>query len=300
MATDSQNYSVNAGGYQILGMRLVETAPPNSPFASMMGLPGTQTTPSLARGNLNGSAIALMNNNLEHACDFKFMFTIDFSTFGLVNPVEAIQKALQNAKLKATNRLRSILKDAMKAFRLAIDSVLSVLGMDPSGQLSLSFQIGKDLLRTVNKAIQDVAEKVEEIMEWVYFAQQIEQLVNYIKSLPAKLQAMLSACLTNFNNSIKQVVNTFESIPSQILNATQGQIQTIASQFTQATQEIANAAQNSLDSSTSGMPEALYQALMDPSSSTASAVQTHIDNSSGAEDAAQQANNTSSAVNAKF
>ena len=277
MATETKDYSVNLGDFNIINMKVVESAPPNSPFAKLMGLPGTQTTPSLGRGNLNSSAISLLNGNLEHACDFKFMINVDvFATFGIVNPVEAIQKALRNAKLKATNRLRMLLKDAIKYIREGLDLVLNALGMDPSGQLSLSFQIGKDLVDKINTAIQWVAEKVEEVMEWVYFAQQIQQLINWIKSLPEKLKQLLATCLTNFTNSIKQVANQLKSIPDQIINATQSQIQGLANQFTQAAQEVANAAQSALDDHTSGMPDALYQALVDPSAETAATLDAHL------------------------
>ena len=87
-----QDYTVNTGNFELLNLKVVETLPPNSPFASLMNKPGVQSTPSLARGNLNNSAISLLNGSLEHVCDFKFIFTINFSTFGLINPVEAITK----------------------------------------------------------------------------------------------------------------------------------------------------------------------------------------------------------------
>lgn len=272
------DYTGKLGATEIFTFKAVETHAPNSPWAAAMKLPGTQNTSALARGNLNGSIVQIMNGNLEHACDFKFIFNIDiFSSLGLVNPVEAIQRALKNAKLKATNRLRTLLKDAIKYIREGLELVMKTLGFDPSGQLALAFQIGKDLVDKVNTAIQWVAEKVEEVMEWVYFAQQIQQLINWIKTLPDKIKALLSACLANFTNSIKQVANQLQALPNQVVNATQSQINAIANQFTQAAQEVANAAQGALDTHTSGMPDALYQALIDPSADSASALQDHID-----------------------
>lgn len=273
-----QDYSVNTGNFEILNMKVVETLPPNSPFASLMGKPGVQSTPSLSRGNLNNSAISLLNGNLEHACDFKFMFTINFSTFGLINPVEAIVKALKNAKLKATNRLRSLLKDAAQVFRKAIDAILSVLNFDPSGQLSLYFQLGKDVIRKVNEAIEFVAEKVEEVMEWVFFAQQIIQLTNWIMSLPDKLKKLLATCLTNFTNSLNQIANTISSIPNQIASLTEAQISTIANQFAESAKLVSDAAQNALNTTNDSMPDAVYLALTDASGS-ADALQAHIDSS---------------------
>lgn len=295
MVANTQNYSVNLGDYQIVGMRVVEKLPPNSPFAKLMGEAGTQTTPSLGRGNLNGSAIALLNGNLEHACDFKFLINVDvFASFGLVNPVEAIQKALKDAKSKATERLKGYLKESVALIRKGIEAIMKVLGYDPSGELSLSFQIGKDLLADINKAIEDVAEKVAEVMEWVFFAQQVQQLINYIKSLPAKLQKLLATCVSNFTNSLKQIATSLQSIPDQIVNATESQIQGIVNQFTQAAQEVATAAQGALNDHTSTMPDALYQALLDPSVETATALDTHIQNTSNT--ANESANTTTSNI----
>ena len=77
--------------------------------------------------------------------------------------------------------------------------------------------------------------------------------------------------------AFRQVANQLKSLPDQIINATQAQINTLASQFTQAAQEVATAAQGALDDHTSSMPAALYQALIDPSAESAAALQTHID-----------------------
>lgn len=301
MPTESKNYTVNAGEYEILGMKVVEKLPPNSPFASMMGKAGAQTTPPLGRGNLEGSVIALLNGNLEHACDFKFMINVDaFSLFGVNNPAEAIQRALRNAKLKATNRLRMLLKEAVKYIREGIKMVMKTLGFDPSGELSLSFQIGKDLVDQINTAVQFVAEKVEEVMEWVYFAQQIEQLILWIGTLPARIKQLLAACLTNFKNSIKQVANQLQTLPEQIINANKAQIQALAGQFAQAAQEVANAATSALTEHSSTMPDALYQALMDPSADTAAALQDHIDSTTpSAEEINQTATDNQTAVSSK-
>ena len=40
---------------------------------------------------------------------------------------------------------------------------------------------------------------VEAVLEWVFLAQQIIQLVNWIKTLPAKLQQMLKDCYSSTN-----------------------------------------------------------------------------------------------------
>jgi len=265
MATTQKDYQVNVGGFNLVNLKVVETLPPNSPFAKLMSTPGSQTTPALARGNLNYSAIQLMNGNLAHACDFKFIFNLNFDTLGLVNPVEAIQKALQNAKLKATNRMRALLKDAAKTARAIIDKLLDAFGLDPSGSLSLAFSIGKDLVRKVNEAVEYVAEKIEEVAEWIFFAQQIKQLIDWIQSLPEKLKNMLLQCLSNFTNSIKQIANTFKSIPDQIASMSKAQVEMISAQFAAAATLTQSSLTDSLNQSSDAMPTAVAAALSDAS-----------------------------------
>ena len=277
MATSVKDYDVNAGSTQLFGFRVVETAPPNSPFAKMFGLPGVQSTPSLARGNLNYSAIQLLNGNLEHACDFKFIFTIDVTAFGLINPVTAITDAIKNAQLKATERLKNLIKQATKKFTAQIDKVLEALSIDPSGQLSLQFQVSKDLITKINDIIEYIAETVETVLEWVIFAAEIAALIRWIQSLPDKIKKLLQTCLTNFTNSINQIANNLQSIPAQIANATTSQIKTFTDQVQQSFQLIKDTTQAAIDNKTSNMPDALYQVLLDPSTENVSALQTHID-----------------------
>jgi hypothetical protein len=232
MATTSQQTSVNLGGSEIFNLKVVETLPPNSPFGKLLNTPQVQTTPQLARGYMPGSSIDLLNNNLAHVCDFKFIFNIqgDF-TLGLVNPVTALQKAIRSAKLKAANRLRSLVQDGIQAFRQALDAIIKALGFDPSGQLSYYWSLGKDIIRKINEVIEFIAEKVEIVLEWIFLAQQIKQLVDWILSLPDKLKSLLADCVKNFTTSIKQVATSIGSIPDQISNLTKEQTQTIANEF---------------------------------------------------------------------
>ena len=262
---EKQDYQGNIGQYNIINFKVVETFPPNSPFAKLMNSPGVQNTPSLARGNLNSSIIQVLNGNLAHACDFKFIFNLNIDLLtGLTNPVTAIQNALRNAQLKATNRLRGLVKDAAQNFRKAIEAIVKLMGYDPSGQISFYFSLGKDIIRKVNEAIEFVAEKVEEVMEWVFFAQQIQQLINWITSLPEKFKNLILTCLNSFTNSIKAIANNIESLPSQIQNLTKAQITAVANQFSAAAQTAASAAQSGFNTNNSNLPNGVIDAINAP------------------------------------
>ena len=95
--------TVNLGEVGVVNFKFVETYPPNSVFAKLLNTSGVQTTPQLARGYMPGSAIDLLNGNLNHVCDFKFIFP-DLKTIigdlGFQSPIAAIQDAIKNAKLK--------------------------------------------------------------------------------------------------------------------------------------------------------------------------------------------------------
>lgn len=280
MATAQQDYTVNAGGVTFGTFKVKETLPPNSPFASLMGKPGIQTTPSLARGNLNSSIIQLMNGNLSHACDFKFIFDFNILTeIPLKNPVTELQNAFKNAKLAATNMLAEKIFGFVQEFRAAIKVIMETLNLDPSGSLSLSFEIGKDLIGKVNEAIEWVAKKVETVMTYVYLAQMIQQLINWVTSLPEKIKTLLQACLANFTKSIQQVANTISSIPDQIVNATQTQITAIANEFSAAAKTLQTEVQSSLDNNSASMPDAVASALfMADTTEAAAALKVQLEN----------------------
>jgi hypothetical protein len=267
---------VNLGDVEIANFKFVEKLPPNSPFSQLSNKKGVQTTPQLARGFLPGSSIELLNNNLAHVCDFKFIFNFDLDlSLGLTNPLTAIQNAIKNAKMNATNMLRNIVKKTMDLIRAAIDAILATINFDPSGEFSFYFSLGKSILRKINKIIQDIAEAIEIVLTYVFLVQQIQQLIAWIKSLPAKLQGLLADCVKNFTNSIIGVANTVKSIPEQIANLSQSQLNDIAGQFTAAGQALLTSVQTQQTSS--NIPAGVAAALSDNTSTGVSdAFQNHV------------------------
>ena len=253
--------SVNLGEIEVLNLKIKETFPPNSLYAKLLDKPGVQTTSQLARGYMPGTAIAIMNGQTAHVCDFKFIFNVDINLFGNINPVSAIQKAIRNSQLKAAQRLRNLVQDAARQFREAIDAILKAIGFDPSGQLSFYFSTGKNILRKIQETIEYIAEKLEIVLEYVFFAQQIAQLISWIESLPEKIKNLLLSCLKQFTGSLKQVANQIKSTPDKISNLTRQQIDGIAKSFTSAEEAVKKSLDQSLVVNSGQLPSGAAAAL---------------------------------------
>jgi len=277
MATEKKPTTVNIGGFDLINFKITETFPPNSTFSRMFAKPGVQTTPALARGYVPGSAIDLMNKNLTHVCDFRFIFNIDiFASLGLVNPIAAIQRAIRNAKLKAAIRMRDLLQKAIEVVKKIMKAITTALNFDPSGQISLVVDFAKDAIRRVNQAIEDVADAIESVLVWVFFAQQIIELINWIRSLPEKIKNLLLACIANFTSSLQQAVQSLQSIPSQIENATVGQARRIADQFVGAVKEVEDATRIEFNNDSQNYSPELLSLINDPSENSANNFITYI------------------------
>lgn len=270
MATNPKETTVNLGGFGFINFQVKETLSPNSPFSGVFAKPGVQTTPGLARGYVQGSAIDLMNRRLTHVCDFRFIFNIDiFASLGLVNPVAAIQRAIRNAKLKAATRMRDLLQKAIAIVKKIMAAISAALNLDYSGQISLTIDLAKDTIRKINQAIEDIADAIESVLSWVFFAQQIIELINWIKSLPEKIKNLLLACVANFTSSLQQAIQSIQSIPSQIENATVGQARLIAEQFVGAVKEVQDSATIQFNNDSQNYSPEILSLITDPTEDNA-------------------------------
>lgn len=274
---DTSDTTVNVAPTQTVNNKIVELVSPSSVFTGLSIKAGVQTTPQLGRGHVTGSFVEFMNGNLAHACDVRFIFNLNFGSLGIDNPVTAIQNAIRNAKFKAAQRMKDLLADAVDAIRLIVDGVLSVLGSDPIGFTSFSWSYAKDLFRQINTTIKFIAEKTEIVLEWVFFAQQISQLVAWIESLPDKIKSLLAQCVANFTNSIKQIANNIGSIPAQITALTQAQLNQVVGSFTAAAQLTQSTLTDSLKTTTSALPAGLADTITtDTTSDHANTLLTYI------------------------
>lgn len=204
--TNLANTSIINGGV------LVETNLPKWPswYAGSFNTPGAQSSPGLARGALVNTGIPVTNNNLTHICDFRFIFSSGISLSGLVNPVKAFQQAINQGKNAAANAIRIALTQLNTGFRTAINALLSGMGADPTGLLSLQFSLAKDVVRKINEITKKIAQMVADIATVYYLVEGLQQIIAWIQSLPDQLKSILKNCLLNFQNSVNATIASFE------------------------------------------------------------------------------------------
>lgn len=231
MAQAVQGASVNLADTNIVNFRLTESFPPRSPFAGLIGQPGVQTTPPLARGYLTDSAINLNNFNLSHVCDFKFVFNFNLVLGALTLPVSELLAAIKNAKLRAAAIIRASLNIIIKPLREAINAILTALSLDLTGIFSLSVSIAKDVLRKIKALIKQIAQIVEDVYVYVALVQDIIAIINWIKTLPARIREIVQACIFNFQNSIQRAIDQVQSIPGQITGQAQAAVNNVTNSF---------------------------------------------------------------------
>jgi len=86
----------------------------------------------------------------------------------------------------------------------------------------------------------------------------------------------LLACIANFTNSLKQAVESIQSIPGQIVDATVGQARLIADQFVGAVKEVEDAAKLEFNNETQNYPPELLSLITDPTEDSANNLITYI------------------------
>lgn len=203
---------------------------PRSPDA-LGGELGKPTTAPVAYGELKASAIARANANLEHVCDFKFQINFSFIFGGLLNPAAEFSKAIRNGKLKAAALIRSFLQQINDKLRLALKAILKAIGFDPSGEWSYAFSQAKKVINTINYYIKKIAQYIEDIAFYIYLVKEIQQLIEYLNSLPDRIKALIKQCLLDFQNSITNLADQVKAIPGQIATEIQlavGDLKTVA------------------------------------------------------------------------
>jgi uncharacterized protein (UPF0147 family) len=201
---------------------------------------GPVTTPPLARSVVANTAIASTNASLQHACDFRYELNLDIGLGGLENPVTAIQNAIKSGKNKAAQAIRILVEIMNDKFRLVVDAILKVIGLDPTGKVSLEFTIAKDLFREINKITKRVAKAVELASFYVSLFREIQQIVEYLNSLPDRIKSIVQQCILNFLGSVQNFVSQVQAVPGQI----QGTAETMLTQLSNTTKETMSSVQS--------------------------------------------------------
>lgn len=200
---------------------IVEVNPPTN---KNVGDGGT-TFPSLSGGLVSNTAISIANSNLAHSCDF----------------ISDIQKDLQ---------LKQFLISQGNTIREAVRDVMLALGVtDQTGQ----YQWLVDDLKAITRQLKYIQKNViQPILDFentvVKYIQQMEQIIAYILSLPARILALLQDCLTKLYKAIASVLTDitgtsqsggFSDVVSAAKETAQTLQQTVSQTVTAATGALA-------------------------------------------------------------
>jgi hypothetical protein len=233
---------------------------------------GVQTTPPFSRQTMFGTVTAQTNSDLAHSCDFKF--TINANTdlsLGIIdNPVTVITKAIADGKNAAAAIVSSLIGQAIDAFRITIKGIIVALNFDPSGEISTAVSTAKKYIREINEKLKEIAEYVAVASLYYNLIKQIQQIVDFIKTLPAKVLALIQGCFTNFTNAIKDVAAQAAAIPGAAVGGLAG----VLSQLNTSSQSALLTVQDKVASA--NVPDSLIAIVTSPSTANVDALSAHI------------------------
>lgn len=192
-----------------------------------------------AQGDVSNTVIATTNKTLDHACDFRYFITLPTITIGLNNPVTEIQDAIKRGKNRSAQLMSLILTQMNTTLRAVINSLLPALGMDPSGIASKSYSIAKDLVRQINELTKTVARIAETASLYYNLVKDIQQIVDYLNSLPSRIVAMIQGCISQFMASINNFIDMIKSIPGMFSSSMENMLNQLGSS-TQTALDAAN------------------------------------------------------------
>lgn len=191
------------------------SVPKNAP-AMVRFRVGEPTTPTNAY-SANGTMLQITNSQVSHACDFRFLINFPNLDIGVIqNPITLIEQSIKNSKNKAAAIIRTMLAQIIDNFRLILKGVTIALNFDPTGQIAKAISLAREAIRTINYYSKKLAEIVGNAALMIALLSQLKQIIEWIKSLPATILAMLQNCLTNFQNSITSATNKISLIPGLI------------------------------------------------------------------------------------
>jgi hypothetical protein len=264
-----------------------DTSLPYLPFGISLGKTGNPTTPPMARQFLANTVTLKTNSDLSHSCDFAFdLNSLDLSLGTIPDPVATIKKAILEGKNAASAIVKNLIGLAIDQFRLGIEGILLALNFDPSGELSKLFSQAKKIIRFINEKLKEIAEYVAVASLYYYLLKSIQEIIDFIKSLPAKILAMIQQCFTKFTNSIKNAADQIAALPGSVLAGT-GTSLTGSSKINYeqsinvSIAAITSSAQATLDSmnsavSTANVPSVLMTAINSPGSANSKELQIYF------------------------
>lgn len=233
---------------------------------------GKSTVTRIAQGIVKGSSAANTNISLEHACDFKFQIDLDIGLGTLLNPAAALQQAIKGGKNRAAAAMRLIVAQINEGLRLVTTALITSLGFDPSGQFSYQYSLAKNIFRKLNEKIKEVAQIVEDVSFVYNMVIEVQQIVDYLNSLPDRIKKVVEECILRFMNSIKNIGAQLKAIPGQIGDNLDG----ILDNLTNSANEGVNSLQELQNTQLDAGGETLYTIINNPDADHSEITSTYL------------------------
>lgn len=164
---------------------------PNTNDAPVSGGP---TTPALSRGTVANTSIAFSNSNLAHVCD--------------ISPT--IKYEIAKLTMSVTGLIQTI--------RTEIEALWASSTSSPfADEIRTAIKTIKAKIKTVQKFIRDQLAPIEELQK---FIAQLQELIVFIATLPARIASILQQCLSSATSGISEAIDLGKQIQSQVQNGT--------------------------------------------------------------------------------
>jgi hypothetical protein len=245
------------------------SVPKNAP-AMVRFRVGEPTTPTNAY-SANGTMLQITNSQVSHACDFRFLIDFPNLDIGVIqNPIALIEQSIKNAKNKAAAIIRTMLAQIIDNFRLILKGVTIALNLDPTGQIAKAISLAREAIRTINYYSKKLAEIVGNAALMIALLSQLKQIIEWIKSLPANILAMLQGCLTNFQSAITSATTKISLIPGQISNSVEDAFKELQ------TSTISAIAQSQIAEQSANVPNNLISIVNSPDTANLNVISQYI------------------------
>jgi hypothetical protein len=243
---------------------------PNTAPAMQMQQLGKPTTPANAY-TTTGTMLSITNANLTHACDFKFLINFTDLNIGIIqNPITVIKEAIEGAKNKAAAIMRALIAQIVAKFRLVVKGVVVALNLDPSGQIARAVSVARDIIRKINYYTKLIAEYIAVAALVVFLVKELQQIIDWIKSLPAKILALLKDCLATFMKGVTDAAAQIVSIPGQAASS----LTTAFSDLQVSTESTVAAIETQLESA--NVPNAIMVLVTSPEESNVANIEIYL------------------------
>lgn len=178
--------------------------PATPPAGQVQYQVGQPTTAPLARGVVANTAISQSNSSLAHVCDIpagiKFEIAkLTISISGFINTLRTEIEALWAST--SSSPFADEIRNAIKTIKAKI--------------------------KQIQKFIRDQLEPLNDIQK---FIQSLQELIQYIATLPARIAAFLRDCLSNATKGISDAISVGKNIAKEVQGIKQDQLAVIEDQ----------------------------------------------------------------------